>query len=317
MGMGTGTAKAIARTIGALLVVAAAWAPGAALADVEPNNSLFAPEGPIAGGQEISGALLPADANDWYVLYVDGRQQLHLSSPQMTPSGCLLVTLANADGKSIPPDYTTPPGTTRFYVRIGRRYDGCSPESGYSFRVEPAAAVVPGPGKQGIRTAAEPNDTRAEAFGPMAAGLWYFGTLETVNDRDWLSFYTAPGRHLLDVQTVVYGADQATVFGSSSCQRDIQLVDARGRQIDGPSGSPDLIEHVRLRSSRSRKLYLLIEGENDACLKSGWVAQVGPEEAVLSRAQVAAACTQARRARKAAKGKRARRAARRRAALYC
>jgi len=284
------TVRILIQAICGLLAVAAC-VPAAALADIEPNNSVFAPEGPIAGGQDIAGTLSPGDDDDWYMLYVEGVHQLHLSSTQDAPENCISIRLTDANGRPIASDYTSPPGNTQFFVHAERTAFtfGCAPNASYSFRIDPATAVFPGPERLPIRGTAEPNDTRADASGPLLPGAWYFTELETVNDQDWLRFYVRPGTWDIDVQTVTYRGE--------GCALALELTNAHGDTQATAGNTRELIAHMTHETRRGAKLFVHSAGiGGEGCVRTATVVQVGPAEAIMSKAEVKAACAKGRKA---------------------
>ncbi|MDP9133444.1 MAG: hypothetical protein M3N56_01295 [Actinomycetota bacterium] len=90
----------------------------------------------------------------------------------------------------------------------------------YSFRIDPAAALTSRPGAP-IKGTAEPNDTRSTAGGPLVPGAWYYSTLETVNDEDWLRFYVRPGLQSSCVRsaTVVRVAPDDAIMSAAEVKR--------------------------------------------------------------------------------------------------
>lgn len=302
-------------TIGVALALACtALGASSATADSEPNGAVFMAEGPIAGGQEISGMLGGADRDDWYVFHVEGVHQLHLTGGQTLPGyspltppppgpetlalpACATVELTDANGRPIPRDFTSSAGTSTFYVHASMPAFAPCATTSYSFRIEPAAAVVPGPGKLAIKGTGEPNDSRATAGGPLTPGAWYHSELETANDRDWLRFYVRPGRHAVEVQAVVYGTDCPS--------HRVELKNSRGADLGGYVGSGATISNFgqRVRGAGTR-LYLAIgSGEpstSSACVRSATVVQVGPEDAIMSAAEVRRACVEGRAAKRRA-----------------
>jgi hypothetical protein len=301
----------------ALALACAALGASSATADSEPNGAVFMAEGPIAGGQEIRGTLDGGDRDDWYVFHVEGVHQLHLTGGQTLPgetpvnptgsdpfsqpltvAACANVELTDARGKPIPRDFTSGEGTSTFYVHASLpAFGGCSHTTAYEFRVEPAAAVVTGPGKLAIKGTGEPNDSRATAGGPLAAGAWYHSELETANDRDWLRFYVRPGRHDVDVQAVVYGTDCPS--------HRVELQSSRGADLGGYVGSGATISSFghRFRGAGAR-LYVAIrsgqDGTSPDCVRSATVVQVGPEDAIMPGADVREACADGRAAERRA-----------------
>lgn len=301
--------------VGVVLLGGGMAAPGA-LADVEPNSAIFTAETPIAGGQDVHGTVGPGDTDDWYAVHIEGAHQLHLTSPQLAPAPgdqlmprCVSVELTNGNGSPLPADFTSDEGESTFYVHAFQPdFQTCPPSTAYSFRLDPAEALVTGPGKPPIKGTAEPNDKRSTAGGPLAPGAWYHSELETANDQDWLRLYVRPRRRV-DVQAVVYGPQCST--------HEVTLRDARGRELTSFSGTRETIGHLVNRSSRGTRLYVQIRAENPIsfgevgfCVHAATVIQVTPEEAVMSAADVRKGCRAAgaatrRNTRRVAAGKRA------------
>jgi hypothetical protein len=246
-----------------------------AQADVEPNDYIYNAEGPISGGTKISGTIAAGDLGDDYVFYVNGVQQIHLTGP--ADNGCTYAELRDTDGHDLPSDFTTPTGVNRYLVAV-YYYDNdwsCSSSNGYaySFQVDPAGAVVTGPGRLGITETAEPNEDIAHAWGALAAGTWYSQRLETCNDSDWFVVYTAPGVHQLDIQAT-------EVTRSSGCYADVQLRDANGESLDYTSPEVEHIGHISYTSSDAQVLYVVRSTTDSDCVGDSSLIQVGPADAI-------------------------------------
>lgn len=282
-----------------LLLLGLALAP-AALADNEANGAVFMAEGPIAGGQDVTGTVGPGDEDDWYVFHVEGAHQLHLTSPQlargsdpgpgMTPPPCVSVELTDEDGSPIPPDFTSESGASTFHVHVFQpEFQSCFSAVPYSFRIDPAAALVSRPGAP-IKGTAEPNDTRSTAGGPLVPGAWYYSTLETVNDEDWLRFYVRPGRRV-DVRAVVYG---------QRCDyHEITLRGAGGGELASSRSTYETVAHLTHRQHGPARLYVQIAtgpvpSLQSSCVRSATVVRVAPDDAIMSAAQVKRACADGR-----------------------
>lgn len=295
--------------VGALL-----WTVGAApvaSADVEPNGTIFEAEGPIVGGQDIQGALGPRDRHDWYVLHVEGSHQLHLTSPQTESpfGGCIAVALTDEDGVPVGNDYTSPAGKSTFYVYVGpveRPIETCWADQSYSFRIDPAHALVDGPGRRPFSRTAEPNDVRSQAGGPLVGGIWYQSVLETANDVDWLRFYTHPKAREIDVQTVVHGPD---------CLRPLRhrtlLRSASGRVLASSVGSHDTIRHFVRERAGGQRFYISSDSNGVSpyavpCIGSATTVRVMPADAVMTATEVREGCADGRRSARRAKRKAAR-----------
>jgi hypothetical protein len=296
---GTKRRTRIAAAIAWTLLLGAALAPGA-FADTEPNGAVFSPEGPIVGGQDVEGTVGPGDQDDWYVFHVDGIHQLHLTWAQLPQNpgqggvfpACVSVELTDADGSPIPADFTSGPGESTFHVHVSQPdFQVCPPTTQYRFRVDPAAALVTGPGKLPVKGTAEPNDRRSMA-GALVPGAWYHSELETVNDQDWLRLYVRPGSRRVDVQAVVYGPFCGT--------HEVTLTDARGNDLSSFTGTRETIAHLVDRPRGPARLYVqVVNGASSsmsasACVHSATVIQVGPEASIMSAAEVKQACSDGR-----------------------
>jgi hypothetical protein len=75
----------------------------------------------------------------------------------------------------------------------------------------------------------EPNDSAAQATGPMVAGQPYAGAIETINDADWFFFVTTR-QVQLDI----------SILGVPG----FMLRDADGFQLNVQVGSPDVAGHI-------------------------------------------------------------------------
>jgi hypothetical protein len=281
----------MAISVSACALAMAAIGPPIAGADVEPNSSIFEPEGPALQAGPFDGTLSAADdRDDWYVVYVDGVHQLHLNGGLDDP-GCGTLRLTDRDGTPIASDFTSSPGLHRYFVRASLSPFGPCADTGYSFTIDPAGAFVEGPGKLPFLGTQEPNDTRADAGGPLGPNAWYFSGLETINDQDWMRLYTRGGRHRIELEIATYGS---TCFG----QR-VSIVSHRGRALANvfpAAHGTDTITRLSYRSRRAQRLYVHVVGSGaQECVGAKTVLQVGPADSVASASEVRSACRAARR----------------------
>jgi hypothetical protein len=263
----------------ALTAILVSLVPAAsAFGDVEPNDHIYDAEGPVAGGVNVPGTLAPGDWDDYYLVYVQGQQQIHFSFADGSANSyddCLSAELLDADGNSVAADYTTGASTTQFYVHVHR--DGsssCSGGPGYSFRIDPGAALVGGPGKQPIAATGEPNESPDQAVGPLLPGVWYTGRMETSNDQDWLFFYTQPGTHQLDVRIT------APTSRPDWCYPSIHLTDAVGGDLGWGDVQLGTINHIAYTVVGPQRLHLSYAPSDSGCLNSTWMVQVNPADAI-------------------------------------
>jgi hypothetical protein len=276
----------VKRAIGtaSALLAFVAVAPGVAVADVEPNSDIFRPEAPAVVDGEMTGTLSGEDRHDWYVFYVSGAHQIHFTGQAV--EGCATLRLTDRDGQPIASDYTSPPGTTRFFVHAELVCPGAT--QSYSFRLEPAEAFVPGPGLLALRGTLEPNDVRGDAYGPLAPSAWYFSGLETVNDEDWFRFYTHAGRQQVELEVVTYGPQ---------CPgHRVSLIDARGRQLTSAyTGGVSPITRLAHAVRGGQRLYVHVGGNGGVeCVGAKTVLHVGSDDAVMDPGDVRTSCAKGR-----------------------
>ncbi|HWT92524.1 MAG TPA: hypothetical protein VN238_05980 [Solirubrobacteraceae bacterium] len=194
-----------------LSLAVASAAPSVALGDAfEPNDHIDQTWGPVAGGQTYEGVVDTKNDADWFRINLGGQQQIALTVTYPYDDRCFpgrTWYLLDAMGGRIARGdtssefrYTTPPsgGVYYFAVNPGQSdQDDAGIGCRYAFSVTPATAVIAAdpsaPPRQG---AIEPNESAAQAFGPLSAGMLYTGAIETSNDSDWLSFYLLPGRQV-------------------------------------------------------------------------------------------------------------------------
>jgi hypothetical protein len=285
-----GAMQRLVRVIGLALCALAATvlAPASGAADVEPNSSIFQPEGPVLETGPFTGTLSSSDADDWYVFHVNGVNQLHLKGALAKPE-CGTLRLTDRDGKPIASDFTSSPGVHRYFVRASLNVFGPCAETSYTFTVEPLTALVEGPGKLPFLGTGEPNDTRDEASGPLGPNAWHFSALETVNDVDWLRFYARPGRQRVQIEIAAYGSP---CFG-----RQVNLTDANGVGIaTGVPTQDGTLARLGYSSPRAQRLFVHIAGNGtEECIGAKTVLGVGPASAVYSPSEVRSACAAARR----------------------
>jgi hypothetical protein len=195
------------RVIAALLLtlVAGLGYAGTARADVEPNNVISYAEGPINGSVYIGNISTPDDV-DFYVLYMNSQQQIHLDSDILSTgktSDCLDIELLDTNGRALTSDYTTPVGVNRFFIRVSPDdwYSDCAPFQ-YRFQITPAAAFTTGLAlDKTLIPTLEPNETPGQAVGPLGANINYVGAKETENDEDWFFFWVPSGTHQVEIST--------------------------------------------------------------------------------------------------------------------
>ncbi len=164
-------------TITSIALLAACAGGPEALADSEPNNGITEVEGPLGGGVTYGGAITTSNDRDWYAFYVLPQTQLDIALTTPGDSPCSSydaseLTLRTSDGGFVADTaaernetehlkYTTPPTVTRYLLVAETDCEG----GRYQFRLEPATAVVSGPGLTAPTATPEPNESPAQGFG--------------------------------------------------------------------------------------------------------------------------------------------------------
>jgi hypothetical protein len=246
----------------------------AARADSEPNNALVQAEGPIAGGTDISGSLPTGQDDDWYVLYIKDQQQVHFT--YSSDPGCTDFVLRDTNGSSLSDDYTSPPGTNRFFVQVEKRFSDCDPST-YKFRIDPGAAVVTGPAMPKPEATGEPNESNLQAAGPLQGGIAYAGSLDTSNDQDWFYFYTPGGTHQLDLAVTGPALDD--------CSLSVALTTAGGDEIGSASSDSNSINHITFTSTQAAMYLVHAEhGFSSDCVPAHWQFEIDPADSVTTSA---------------------------------
>ncbi|MCA1696436.1 MAG: hypothetical protein LC749_17900, partial [Actinobacteria bacterium] len=92
------------------------------------------------------------------------------------------------------------------------------------------------PASAALADVGAPDDSIAQAFGPLAAGTLYSGSFVSPTDVDYLAFgVTQPGETLhFDVANTVHGCLSAAVTG---CPVYATLIDGQGLQLGGEGSS--------------------------------------------------------------------------------
>lgn len=127
-------------------------APGGS-ASYEPNDSIAAAYGPLAGGVTYAAGLETQNDEDWYFFYTNGQQQLDISFTNLT-EGCtnLIMSFTDTNGEEL--HYVRPnvnetrhiqytsPTSARYYLRV---YDLIGETCSYQLRVDPPSALTTQP----------------------------------------------------------------------------------------------------------------------------------------------------------------------------
>jgi hypothetical protein len=281
--------------LGRLLVVTAVallCVTSSASAD-DAGDDIAQATGPLVGGTVYNGTLETTDDVDWYVVYTNPQAPLDITITA-TGSQCSPVnaSLLDADGKYVLSiqeatatsdqtahlgPFTTASTSSRYYVRVQSLLTGCSGDT-YQLQLTPATSVTTNspliataPSLTATPTG-EPNDMRTQAFGPLLGATAYAGQLDTVNDEDWFTFYTAP-QQPVDVAITKVGAGCSDVLSAD-------LLDGDGMQVDDNGVSSNQTEHFNFTTPRTAAQYFLKIGPSN-CAGDTYQLRADPADALL------------------------------------
>ncbi|HST39572.1 MAG TPA: hypothetical protein VLK58_08685, partial [Conexibacter sp.] len=231
---------------------------------------------------DYNGTIPTANDRDWYVFYALPQTQLDISltTPGDSPCDSYVDTylyLRTSDGHTVSSTsaeknqtshirYTTPATTTRFLIDVDA---GCI-GGRYRFRLDPATAIVSGPGLVAPLATPEPNESAAQAFGPLSGGTPYAGSLDTENDVDWFWFYTS-GPYAFDLSL--------TNVASCSSYDDVYarlLPDGSSSSVGSLSAETNMVSHF-VHTAPGAARYLV---EVTGCEGSRYRLQLDPGTAI-------------------------------------
>jgi hypothetical protein len=182
----------------ALAIPASAAASDAAY---EPNEGIHQAFGPLQANTDYEGTISSSTDRDWYVFYVSGPGVIDVKLTNTIDSaGCCSgprVSLLDADGHTLnhtsvgPGDVKdleyTAPGAGTYYIAVEETNE--IPDS-YVLRVTGPLTYGPRPGPPDEVTPNN-NPDQSSAYGPLAGGRLYGGSIDAYAEEDWFYFYTA------------------------------------------------------------------------------------------------------------------------------
>jgi opacity protein-like surface antigen len=266
--------RSLASAVAAMALLAL---PGAAAADVEPNDGITQAEGPLSGGTAYSGAISTENDRDWYSFYASSQTQLDIAITVPADSPCgIAVDLNDTDGQSIDGlytnkgttehfRYTTAAGTNRFLLSFA---PGCL-NSKYQFTLNPAASIVSGPGRAPSQGTPEPNENESQAVGPLNGGQLYSASVDTDNDNDFFFFYSS-GTEPFDV----------SLSTAQSCGPLAELTGPGTESVDSSARlSQNTTAHIKMTPPGAEKYVLKLSG---GCAGTAYEFRVDPPSAITT-----------------------------------
>jgi hypothetical protein len=122
----------------------------------------------------------------------------------------------------------------------------------------------------------EPNDSREAAFGPLAGGTWYTGTLETDNDGDWFFFYIKVYSQMDFSATMVKAC-------TSSGRTGFGLYDKDGKSLGSFSSGPvNQVNHRYLTLPPGRYYFWIERPEEGVCTGDRYKFRIDPATSITT-----------------------------------
>lgn len=269
--------KVLFITVLALLLSPLALGPAAA--EPEPDGSIWQASGPVMDGQ-IRGSIASGNDDDWFMFYAASQTQLTIT---IQPNSCrngmtgqqYAITLRNSRGDEINSrsfsssvqtmTYTTPTGTNQYFINVWARGLSCPSNPGYSASISPVSSLVWGsPMPTATTPTGEPNESAAQAQGPIWADTVYTGALETSNDQDWFAFWAN-------------GAFMVQMTESRGCGGDYAIYDSQQRYVAGDGYTWNWFSQSTYTPSDWGMFYLKITGD---CAGSGYRFSLWPSSSI-------------------------------------
>ena len=240
--------------------------PASALAvpEVEPNNGIHQPTGPLAAATDYDGTISSNGDTDWYIVYVSGQGVLDVTLTNIDQSTCCgspSFYLRDQDGttlnstsvdegttESIP--YTTP-GPGVYYVEVR---GGVVPDN---YRLRVTGPVTDGPAPGAAETTPNASRDFTTAFGPLAGDKLYGGSIDANGEVDWFFFNTSgPGQF----EVAFTNIDDEECCGSPSVYLYEREGVESGTSINSVSVDRDTIGRIAFTSPGAEQYFLRVSG---------------------------------------------------------
>ena len=252
--------------IGLLASAAVLALPAAASANpaYEPNDGIHQAYGPLAAGTTYDATISSDNDSDWYIVYVSGQGVLDARLTNVDQDTCCSIpslylrdqngetlnstSVSEGETESLP--YTTP-GPGVYYIEVR---GGLEPDT-YQLQVTGPITGGPRPGPAEIT----PNASRdfTTAFGPLAGGKLYGGSIDANGEEDWFFFNTSgPGQF----EVAFTNIDDGDCCGTPSVYLYEREGVETGTSINSVSPSRDTIGRIAFTSPGAEQYFLRVSG---------------------------------------------------------
>jgi hypothetical protein len=253
--------------VGVVLAAVALAVPASAVAaaETEPNDRLYQAN-QLSGNDPVSGALANSTDQDTFLFSISQQSQVDI-----TFAGCATATVRDVDNVTpvAPPQTST--GSADVKHLLFTASPATSPASGptlsyvltvshgdcdtadYTLQIaSPGAEVSNGHVQFGDWSFAPDTHSPDQVWDPLMAGSGYIGSIDSVRDANYLTFFTQPVGGDLDVLATA----------TSPCGLiTVTVTRVGGPAADGDGGQfsvgLDVVKHLRFRSPSPAAQYLV------------------------------------------------------------
>lgn len=269
---------AIAGLVALLTVV-----PATAVADIEPNDGIHQPEGPLLAGTYV-GDFDSSNDQDWYSFYagpglitisltnIDDATDCRVTGNWRNANGLgplsySEVSFSAYENATDSETYTLTKAERFLFSVTGSMCTG----NQYSLKLE--GAIVAGPPLPAAVPTPDTNQIISQAFGPLSGDVRYTGRTDSANDEDWFYFHTAAATPV--TVTMLNSGDP------TACSAKMTLRDAASDYLDDVNPSNNTGRAMSIAAPGPRTYYLVHSG---TCAGNEYEFTLSPASAFTSTA---------------------------------
>jgi hypothetical protein len=125
----------------------------------------------------------------------------------------------------------------------------------------------------------EPNNSRSQAFGPLAGGTQYHATLESADDVDWYQFYV-----LRPTQLDVSGQVTSSIT-PEFCTPRIFVYNDAGQVLNETNIAFGQERHLPARAERAGRYFVKVQTRPAGCEGDTYFIRINPADALTASEQ--------------------------------